>query len=154
MKLKIKTAIWVLLLGISLVQPVYAIDSIAVCGGNEATYADPVKLNQPGGLDAYNKNSCKLVDIFYLVIKVTNFLIGFAGIFAVAMIVFRGFQMVISQGNSEAVSNAKSGLTNAIIGLIIVLLSYLVVAIIFSIFQIKLGLPPGTSKIHFPGITQ
>ena len=46
-----------------------------------------------------------------------------AGIISTGFIVWAGFQYMISQGNSAKVAAAKNTLTNAIIGLIVILLA-------------------------------
>ncbi|MEK7072920.1 MAG: pilin [Patescibacteria group bacterium] len=50
--------------------------------------------------------------------------IGILGIFAVVLIVYAGFLWMNARGNEQQVEKAKSILTQAVIGLIIVLASY------------------------------
>jgi hypothetical protein len=75
---------------------------------------------------------CQPSDIFKQIARITNYLIGFIGVLVVIKIVVAGFQMVIAQGNSEAVQNAKGSITNAMIGLVIVMSAFLIANIIFS----------------------
>ena len=53
-----------------------------------------------------------------------------AGIIAMILIVYNGFQYIISAGNSEKISRAKRGLTASIIGLIIVLSAAAIVNVV------------------------
>ncbi|HEX5430005.1 MAG TPA: hypothetical protein VFX17_02940 [Patescibacteria group bacterium] len=81
------------------------------------------------------KNSeCTSADLLNLVFIVINFLVGSAAILAMAYIVYGGIQMVISSGNEDGVKKAKSTMVNAIIGLVMVILSYLIITSITSYF--------------------
>ncbi len=58
------------------------------------------------------------------IVKAYEFIVGSIGIVAAVMIMFNGFRWVTAGGNSEAITVAKGGVTNAIIGLLIALMSY------------------------------
>lgn len=53
---------------------------------------------------------------------------------AVAIIIYAGFRMVISFGNEEAFSSARSLAIRAAIGILIILISYTLVIIVATIF--------------------
>lgn len=53
-----------------------------------------------------------------------------AGLIAVVMIIYNGFQYMTSGGSSDKVSNAKKGLTQSIIGLVITLLAATIIRFI------------------------
>jgi hypothetical protein len=67
-----------------------------------------------------------------VIIKVLKFIIGIIGTLAVVVIVIAGFKMVMSQGNTEAIEGAKKSITWAVIGLVVTLLAYTIVAIVSS----------------------
>lgn len=94
----------------------------------------------PCGLGDVEKNPgsrCTVNDIFSLVARVTNYLIGVAGIFAVFKIVQNGFNMIVFSGNAESIKKAKGGLINAILGLVLVMMAFgLIYTVIHGIFQI------------------
>ncbi len=94
-----------------------------VCGGNESA-----AINQ--NLDT-SSNVCHLSDIFRLIARVTNALIDFAGVYAVALIVYHGAKMVVLANSPETAAKEKTGLTSAIWGLMLVMASFLIVNIIF-----------------------
>ncbi len=71
--------------------------------------------------------ACTVTDIFVLIARVTNFLIGFAGVYAVYELVWGGLWMIIAMGNEESLTREKSRITNAIIGLVMVFMSYMLV---------------------------
>ena len=75
--------------------------------GSDGTAGNPVV-----GLDGY-------VSIFY------DFVVAIVAIAAVIMIMFGGFKWATAAGNSSMVASAKQTITNAIIGLVLALTSFL-----------------------------
>ncbi len=71
-----------------------------------------------------------------LLLKIMRGFLYIIGIWAVAFIVIGGFKLVISQGNEEAVAAAKKGITWAIIGLVVALLAFSIIAIIQNLIGI------------------
>ena len=64
--------------------------------------------------------------------------LGIVGALSMLFIIVGGFQYVTSRGNEEQAETGRKTLTNAIIGLVIVILSYVtVVVIINTLFKIK-----------------
>ena len=83
--------------------------------------------------DATSKKLCNPLPVNNLnsaIVKGLQFLIGIIGTIAVVVIVFAGFRMVMSQGNSEAVGDAKKSITWAVAGLAVSMLAYTIVAIV------------------------
>jgi len=73
---------------------------------------------------------CTVEDIFNIFVIGTNLLIGAVGLVAILAIVYSGFSMVLAAGNTESITHAKKRLTNAIIGLILVLLAFILINLI------------------------
>lgn len=65
-----------------------------------------------------------------LLTKIIKFLLTFAGIIAVGVLVIGGFWYITSSGNEEQAEKGRKAITNAIIGLIVAILAYAIVAII------------------------
>lgn len=84
------------------------------CGG----YADDLGTPEP---------PCKFMDIFTLIARVTNWLIGMSGVLAVYNIIGAGWWLVISQGNEEAISQNKKAITNSVVGLVLVMMAYMLI---------------------------
>lgn len=63
-------------------------------------------------------------------VAVLDILLRLAGLIAVAFIVYAGFQYITSQGEPEQTTKAKDGLINAVVGLVIVVISTAVVSYI------------------------
>jgi len=82
-----------------------------------------LELNYPkfGGFEMkLDMNLNQLIAWFYY------FMVGVAGIATFAMLVWGGFKWITSAGNPAQLSEAKSRITSALIGLFIVLASYLI----------------------------
>ena len=60
--------------------------------------------------------------------RVITFLLGFVGIIAFGMLIYGAATMVINYGDEEMVENAKKIIKNAIIGIIIVISAFALVA--------------------------
>jgi amino acid transporter len=56
-----------------------------------------------------------------------NYFLTFLGLIAVAFIIYAGFLMIIAQGEEESVQKGKKIILWAIIGLLVVMLSYAIV---------------------------
>jgi hypothetical protein len=67
-----------------------------------------------------------------IAVKVIKLLMTFLGIIATVIILLGGFKWMTANGNDEAITKAKSTMTQAIIGLVIVLSAYALWAFISS----------------------
>lgn len=63
---------------------------------------------------------------------ITNMALGFAGVIAVVFIIVGGYMYLTSAGNDEAAEKGRKVLTNAIIGLIIIILSATIIRIVVN----------------------
>ncbi len=63
---------------------------------------------------------------------ITGVFLPISGLIAIAFIIYGGFQYITSRGNDEQAESGKKTLTNAIIGLVIVILSYLIVVVVVN----------------------
>ncbi len=122
--------------------------------GNQISLADDgvvtifVSSNQSGGPGSPNSEPCvdpknclynplpddELTHVFLIIIQ--GFL-AIVGIWAVIFIIVGGFQMVAAAGNEEGVLKAKKTITYAILGLVIALLSFSMVAIVQNILRAR-----------------
>lgn len=67
-----------------------------------------------------------------LVLTIVNYFLGFLGLLAVVMVIYGGVTYVSSAGNDEAVGKAKKIIMYALIGIVIILLSFVVVKAILG----------------------
>lgn len=77
-------------------------------------------------------------DILALFLRLLKLAMGILGVLAVAMIVFGGFQITLSRGNEEAYTKGKNTVTWAVVGLIVALLSFSLIAIAQNVLQADL----------------
>ncbi|MFA6549838.1 MAG: hypothetical protein WCT36_00590 [Candidatus Gracilibacteria bacterium] len=84
-------------------------------------------------------------DLRVLAIRIINYVLGFLGLIAVAMIIFGGITYVTAAGEQGKVDSAKKIIMYAVVGLIIVILSY---AIVSTVLQ------AGTGSSGVGGVTQ
>jgi ABC-type Fe3+ transport system permease subunit len=66
-------------------------------------------------------------DIWLIVAAAIEILLRVAGIFAVAFVIYGGFQYITSQAEPEKVTRAKHTIINALIGLLIAILASVIV---------------------------
>jgi hypothetical protein len=69
-----------------------------------------------------------------LVSTIINIILGLTGLVSVLFIVVGGFQYILSGANEALAKRGKTTITNAIIGLIIVILSYTVITVVTRTF--------------------
>ncbi len=70
--------------------------------------------------------------ILFLIQKI---LLPLAGLTAMLFIMLGGFRYITSRGDDEAAESGKKTLTNAVIGLVIVILSYVIVVVVIKAAQ-------------------
>lgn len=62
-----------------------------------------------------------------LILTILNFFLGFLGLLAVIMIIYGGILYVSAAGNQESIDKGKKIIMYAIIGLVVILLSFAIV---------------------------
>lgn len=67
-----------------------------------------------------------------LAVKIIRIMLYFAGIVAVIMAIIGGYHIMTAQGNEAQATNGRKTLTNAIIGLALVILSYVIIQAVIS----------------------
>lgn len=72
--------------------------------------------------------------------RIIKIALGFLGLIALVIVMIAGFKWMTSNGNEEKVKNAKKMLINGIIGMIIILFSYLIVSFIVKKAQEGTGI--------------
>jgi|SRR3989338_11028979 len=63
---------------------------------------------------------------------IQNIFLPIVGLVSILFIIIGGFQYITSRGNEEQAEASKKTLTNAIIGLVIVILSYIIVVVVIN----------------------
>jgi cytochrome bd-type quinol oxidase subunit 2 len=65
-----------------------------------------------------------------LLTQIINWALGLVGLIAVIMLIYGGFRYLTAAGNDESVSKAKNTIMYALIGIVIIILSYAIVSTI------------------------
>ena len=66
------------------------------------------------------------------VVSIVDYFLGFAGLLAVIFIVYAGVLMIQAQGEDEDTEKGKKILTWAVLGLLLIMLSYAIVRMVVS----------------------
>jgi len=69
-----------------------------------------------------------------ILLFIVQALLGIVGLLSVLFIILGGFQYITSRGDEEAATTGKKTLTNAIIGLVVTIFSYIIVVVIMNAF--------------------
>jgi len=86
------------------------------------------------GLDQIRDTGLGTADLRTIIARIIALLISFLGIIAVCIIIYAGFIWMTSGGNSEKIDKAKRILKGAVIGLVLILLSYIIASFILNFF--------------------
>jgi multidrug transporter EmrE-like cation transporter len=108
--------------------------------------APPVLAQLDTGLDYGTYTGLGTQDIRVTIMRVVRVIIGLVGIIAIIIIIYGGYTWMTSGGNPEKIDKAKKILTNAVIGLVIILSAFAIVSFIIGALERGLGitgLPPG-----------
>jgi hypothetical protein len=72
------------------------------------------------------------------------------GLWGVVFVMIGGFKMVIANGNEEAITAAKKTITWAVLGVVVALLSFSIIAIVQNLLGADIPEPPQSSNIIKP----
>src|SRR5882672_286701 len=67
-----------------------------------------------------------------IIAQVVDIILGFAGLIAMLYIILGGYQFITSAGNSDQAEKGRKTLTNAIIGLVIIILSFVIIRLVVT----------------------
>ena len=94
----------------------------ALAAGGDFNVEDPSGINGPTKMTLGQS-----------ITGIINYFLGLLGLIAVAFLIYAGVLMVTAGGNEEQVAKAKKIITYAVIGLIIVILSFAIVQFVASV---------------------
>jgi lysylphosphatidylglycerol synthetase-like protein (DUF2156 family) len=69
-----------------------------------------------------------------LILSVINIILALAGLIAVLVLIIGGFRYVTSFGNEEVTGQAKKMILNALLGMIIIILAFVIVRVVQNTF--------------------
>lgn len=89
-------------------------------------------LYQPGcsSFDGALRCDAANTSINDIIVKVLNILLGVAFLVAVLFLVIGGFRYITSAGNEEVAGKGRATIINALIGIVVIILSYVIVQVV------------------------
>ncbi|MFC1639110.1 pilin, partial [Patescibacteria group bacterium] len=102
------------------------------------------------GLEYATEMGLTTTDIRVTIIRVVNALFGLLGIIVVILILYGGFIYMTSQGDPAKIDTAKKIITNAVIGLVIILAAYAITAFIIQAITGATMFPGGRPPSRTP----
>lgn len=79
-----------------------------------------------------------------IIVNVINYILGFAAFVAIGVIIYGGYQYMTSLGDPTKIEKGKKTLINAIIGLVIIILAFIIVQTVVNIFTSDTQTTPTT----------
>lgn len=117
---------------------------ILVCGALAPLPAATVTAD-PLGIDYGAQAGLAGGDLRYTVASIINIALGLLGTIALVLIVYAGFKWMTAGGNEDAVSEAKKILSQAVIGLAIILSAYAITQfVVGSLYEATQGVKYGS----------
>ncbi len=80
--------------------------------------------------NGYRTGNYKLNDFIELVIRASDLILRFVGSLALLFFIYGGLMFLLSSGSTEQVSKAKGIIKAAVIGLILVFVSFLIISFV------------------------
>jgi hypothetical protein len=77
--------------------------------------------------DSFNQSATNPTDIRVVVVRIINVFLSFLALIMIILILLAGFNWMTSRGEEDVVNKAKAQIKTAVIGLVIVLSSYVIV---------------------------
>lgn len=90
-----------------------------------------------GSDKGYESGDYELNDALVVGVRATQIILGLVGSLALLFFVYGGVMFLISAGNSEQVQKAKGIVVNAVIGLIIVFMSWIIIQFTMEALGVK-----------------
>lgn len=119
----------------------------AVTGGSSGTIPVAPTGTCDSTFSIATKPQC-LQSLGYVYRNILNVIMGIAGFASFIMLVFGGFKFLTSQGDPKALGSARTTITWALIGLAMIIVSYLIIVLISnytgigSLQQFNIPSPP------------
>lgn len=87
------------------------------------------------GVEAARTDDMSTKPIGTTIGNVVNVLLYFVGAIAVIIMIWGGFQYITSSGDSQKATTAKNTIMYAVIGIVVVVMSYAIVNWVFGLFK-------------------
>lgn len=135
MKSRLKILLFIVLIGWTLIVPSETAQAAGACGGFGDAFiiqSAKDKPNAVGALPAF----CTASAVATVAI---NLLLGLSGVVSVIFLMLGGFWYLTAAGNEEQAEKGRKVLTNAIIGLVVIIMSFALVRIAINLLTSSAG---------------
>lgn len=88
-----------------------------------------------------NPIGCDKIDT--CILRVVNYVLGLAGVLALAAIVYGGFMYITAAGNQDRIEAGKHAVFYSVVGLVVIALSYAILTFVFTSLGGGNNLPGG-----------
>ena len=89
-------------------------------------------------------------DIRLIIARIIRAVLGLLGIIVLVLIIYAGFLIMTSEGNEEKMAQGKKIITNAVVGLVIILSSYAIAQFIINSLADATGINQGGEQQYVP----
>ncbi len=100
----------------------------------ESVFAQSLKM--PGAGEIKGPLAADLTNIGSIINKAIPFIFSFAGLALLLMLIMAGFDLLTSAGDAKKLEMGKQRLTQAIIGILLIIVAYWIVQIVGIIFGV------------------
>lgn len=76
----------------------------------------------------------------HIIGRILQFMLPLAGIILLIVLIWGGFDFMMSQGNPEKLKGAQAKITTGLIGFALLIFSYLIVRLLSTIFGLQTGI--------------
>lgn len=88
------------------------------------------RVPDPGGTGLGGSGITSESSVTGFILRVINIALALAGLIAVFFLILGGFRYITSMGNEETTGQAKKIILNAIIGIVVIILSFVIIRVI------------------------
>ncbi|MBU1446344.1 hypothetical protein KKD70_03720, partial [Patescibacteria group bacterium] len=110
------------------------------CGEGETTFTAFQGGFDPPSAEGYDPTLTQQTNLRDFIVNAVNFGLGFLGLIALIVVIYGGFRYVTAAGEDEGVTKGKQSIMYAMIGIVIILVSYALVNTVIK------GVGKGTDK--------
>lgn len=118
------TVIFTLILTGAVLVALFCLGPRVLAQSEDVMMTNAADLNLPGiGLR---------VGLVQTIVRIINIFLGLLGLIAISLLIYAGYIWMTAQGSEEKVSKAKKIIVNAVIGLVVILFSFIIVRVVIT----------------------
>lgn len=109
-----------------------AAGTIALAAAANTAYAIDFTLSQPGGTNVNGRGNTSSI-LNRIASSVISIILTIAGVLAVFYLIYSGILYITAGGNAEQTKKARTGIINAIIGVVVIIAAFFIVRFATSV---------------------